>query len=314
MEKYGFFSSINDDRVYTAADFTSYFSKFLQNGYFPDDKAFVVEANGTLELKVNPGTMWINGHVYELTDKKTLTVEVESNLSRKDRIVVRLDYVNRKIETVIKKGIASEKPSFPALQRDNDAYEMCIAEYLIGPGITAMQQSYIIDKRNSIYLCGEVTSIIDKHTLKDFCNVSGFTMNGAINTKDLLPVGEANIGSETNRYQKIYCKDIDVENGLNYVPLSGGTMKGYLYTQMLIPTATNSYDLGTSSRVFGRAHIKDLYVYGNSPFVKRDGDTVEGSIKFNDLNANSLKIGDKRLYIQSTPPIDAKEGDVWIEC
>lgn len=316
MEKYGFFSSVNEDRLYTAKDFTNYFSKFIQNGFFPlPNNAFTIEANGTLILKVNPGTMWINGHVYELTEQKELTLNAgDGILSRIDRIVVRLDYVNRKIETIVVQGALASEPVAPALKRDSDAYDMCIAEIRIDKGVTAIQQSYIIDRRYNINLCGEITSVIDKHTLQEFCKVEGFTMQGVINTKDLIPVGEANIGSEVNRYKKIYCTDIDVLNGQPYVPITGGTMKGYLYTQMLIPTITNSYSLGLQDRVFGQAHIKDLFVYGNSPFIKRAGDTVEGKVKFNDLEANSFKINGKRVYIQSTQPVGATAGDIWIRC
>ena len=316
MEKYGFFSSINNDRLYTAEDFTSYFAKFIQNGFFPlPTNAFTVEANGTLDIKVNPGTMWINGHVYELTEQKEIHINAgDGILSRIDRIVVRLDYVNRKIETVVIEGELSSTPVAPALKRDADAYDMCIAELRVDAGVTAIQQSFIVDRRYSVNLCGEITSVIDKHTLKEFCKIEGFTMEGDINTKDLLPSGEANIGSEENRYKKIYTEDIDILNGLPYLPINGGTLKGYLYTQMLIPTITNSYNLGLKDKAFGQAHIKDLFVYGSSPFIKREGDTVEGKIKFKDVETDSLKINGKRVYIQSTPPVGASEGDVWVKC
>lgn len=316
MEKYGFFSSINNDRLYTAEDFTSYFARFLQNGYFSvNENGLKVMANGTLELSVLPGTAWINGHVYELTEIKKLLIEPTANLARKDRVVIKLDYVERKIYTEIKKGEPSDNPTYPTLQRDDDAYELCIAQYHIDKGITQMYQDYIQDMRKDINSCGEVTSILDKRTLQDFCQVAGFTMNGTIHTKDVMPWGgEANIGSEDNRYKKIYAEDIDVLNGLPYLPINGGTLEGYLYTQMLIPTVANSYNLGLKDKAFGQAHIKDLFVYGNSPFIKKEGDTVAGKIKFNDLEANSLKINGKRVFIQSTPPVGASDGDVWIKC
>ena len=316
MEKYGFFSSINNDRLYTAEDFTSYFAKFIQNGFFPlPNNAFTVEANGTLDIKVNPGTMWINGHVYELTEQKEIHINAgDGILSRIDRIVVRLDYVNRKIETVVVEGELSSTPVAPALKRDSDAYDMCIAELRVDAGVTAIQQSFIVDRRYSVNLCGEITSVIDKHTLKEFCKKEGFTMEGTIETKDLLPIGEANIGSELNRYKKIYTEDIDILNGLPYLPIDGGNLNGNILTHSMSPIVDNKYNLGSASYNYLEAHIKDLYVAGKSPFIRKEGDTVAGKIKFNDLEADSLKINGKRVYIQSTPPVGASNGDVWIKC
>ena len=113
MEKYGFFSSVDGDRLYTAADFTSYFGRFLTNGYFSvEPEGLKVTANGTLELTVNAGSMWINGHIYELTEPKVLTVDTQANFARRDRVVIKLDHVAREIRAEIKKGEGSEYPVY----------------------------------------------------------------------------------------------------------------------------------------------------------------------------------------------------------
>ena len=90
MEKYGFFSSVDNDRLYSAKDFTSYFGRFLQNGYFSvEEDGLKVLANGTLELTVSTGSMWINGHIYENTEPLVLTVDTQANMSRKDRVIIK---------------------------------------------------------------------------------------------------------------------------------------------------------------------------------------------------------------------------------
>lgn len=279
MEKYGFFSSVDGDRLYTAQDFTSYFGRFLTNGYFSvEPGGLKVTANGTLELTVAPGSMWINGHIYELTEAKTLTIDAQANLARKDRVVIKLDHVNREIRAEIKKGEPSDVPSYPELQRDEDAYEMCIAQYHIDKGITQMYQSYIQDTRKNIDLCGEVTSILDKRSLLDFCQVAGFTMDGVIESKDIVPNGNANIGAIDNRYKKIYCEDIDIANGLPYLPNTGGEVNGTIKVADIIPLFNNTARLGTSEKRFAEAHITDLHVYGETPFLKRIGGIISGMI------------------------------------
>lgn len=318
MEKYGFFSSINEDRLYTAQDFTSYFARFLDNGYFSaEENGLKVSANGTLDITVNNGVMWINGHVYELTEPKTLSVDVEANLNRRDRVVVVLDYVNREIRAEIKKGEPSDSPEYPILQRDEDRYEMCIAQYQINKGVTAINQADIIDTRKDIELCGELTSVLDKRSLLDFCQRTGFTMEGTIASKDIIPNGTANIGTLTNRFNKIYCKNIDVLNGIPYLSDKGGKVEGTIEVQDIIPLMNAMFRLGTADKKFAEANIKHLYVdeykgehkfNGNNDFIVNNP-----TASFKDLKATSLTVNNHKVFIQSEVPVGAKAGDVWLK-
>lgn len=318
MEKYGFFSSINEDRLYTASDFTSYFNLFLDNGIF--DLAYgalKVTANNTLEISVNPGVMWINGHVYELTEPKTLTVEPEANLSRRDRVIVVLDHVNREIRAEIKKGEPSDSPEYPALQRDEDKYEMCIAQYQVNKGVTAIQQADIIDTRKDIELCGEVTSVLDKRSLLDFCQIHGFNMEGTINSKDIMPRGVSNIGAFDNRYNKIFCKDIDILNGIPYLSDKGGNVEGTIEVQDIIPLMNAMFRLGTTDKKFAEANIKHLYVdeYRGEHKFNGDNDFVVNNpvATFNGLKSKQLTVNNHQVFIQSEIPANAKAGDVWLK-
>ena len=318
MEKYGFFSSINEDRLYTASDFTRYFSRFLQNGYFSAEKdGLKVVANSTLDIAVLPGTMWINGHVYELTEPKTLSVDTEANLSRRDRVVVVLDYVNREIRTEIKKGIPSDNAEYPALERSDNRYEMCICQYQVDKGITQIIPSMLIDTRKDIELCGEVTSILDKRSLLDFCQVSGFNMEGTINSKDLMPRGDANIGKEDNRYNKIFCNDIDVLNGIPYLSNTGGKIDGTVEVQDIIPVLNAMFRVGTAEKKFIEANIKTLYAdeYRGKHIFNGDEDFIVNNqvSSFKDLKSNSLTVNNHQVFIQSEIPANAKAGDVWLK-
>lgn len=318
MEKYGFFSSVDGDRLYTAADFTSYFGRFLTNGYFSvEPEGLKVTANGTLELTVNAGSMWINGHIYELTEPKVLTVDTQANFSRKDRIVIKLDHIAREIRAEIKKGEGSEYPVYPVLQRDEDAYEMCIAQYEITKGSTAIQQTQIIDTRKDIELCGECTSLLDKRTLLDFCQVHGFTMDGTINSKDIMPVGEANIGAFNNRFNKIFCNELDVKSKLPYLPITGGMLEGTVQVADILPYLNNIFRLGAEGQRFLEVVAKNIVAdnyHGNSTFSGDGAFTVNNPVaNFKELNANALKINNHQVFIQSDAPVGAKAGDIWLK-
>lgn len=318
MEKYGFFSSVDGDRLYSAEDFTSYFGRFLQNGYFSvEENGLKVLANGTLDLTVSTGSMWINGHIYELTEAKTLTVDTESNLSRRDRVVVRLDFVNREIKAVIKKGEASDNPVYPELQRDEDRYEMCIAQYQINKGVTAINQADIIDTRKDIELCGELTSILDKRTLLDFCQKTGFTMEGTINSKDIIPVGDANIGSASNRFNTIFCNELDIKSKLPYLPITGGMLEGTVQVADILPYLNNIFRLGAEGQRFLEVVAKNIVAdnyHGNSTFNGDGAFTVNNpTASFKELKSTSLSINNHQVFIQSDAPANAKAGDVWIQ-
>lgn len=318
MEKFGFFSSIENDRLYTAKDFTSYFARFLTDGIFDvNNNALKVSANGSLDITVAPGVMWIKGHVYELTEPKTLTIDAEGASNRKDRVIVRLDYVNREIRTIIKKGTSSANAAPEELQRDEDAYEMCIAQIELSKGITAIQQVNIVDTRKDLELCGEVSSLLESRTLLDFCQKTGFTMEGTINSKDIMPVGDANIGSTSNRFNTIFCNELDVKNKLPYLPITGGMLEGTVQVDDVLPYLNNVFRLGAEGQRFLEVVAKNIVAdnyYGNSTFNGDGAFTVNNpTANFKELKSTSLSINNHQVFIQTDAPANAKAGDVWIQ-
>lgn len=164
MEKSSFFTSLNGDRKYKASDFAEYFKTFIGNGVFPNPSTNLqVIANGDMTLTLSQGYAWINGYMYSNTDNLTLTVEhADSALKRIDRVVLRCDFVNREIRAYVKKGIFASNPIAPDMQRDVDAYELCIAEIQIDNGVIDIQQSKITDTRLNTDLCGIVTQTINE--------------------------------------------------------------------------------------------------------------------------------------------------------
>ncbi len=135
MERSSFFDATlvgeTYDRVYLAEDYARYFSSFIGNGVFPTPSTNLqVVANGTtMNIILKAGKGWINGYFYENTDDLTLNVAIADGvLNRIDRVVLRLDFINREIKTYIKKGAFATSPVAPTLVRNSDMYELGLAE------------------------------------------------------------------------------------------------------------------------------------------------------------------------------------------
>lgn len=160
-EKSSFFNSVGGDRRYTASDFADYFSPLITNGFFPSDINLKVYAEGsTMGIIVKAGRAWINGYQYVNTSDLNLMLDIADGvLNRIDRIVVQLDFVNRQIKTVVKRGTIASNPKPPAIQRDADIYELGIATVYVGVGVTSISDDNITDTRYDVTVGGVVNNM-----------------------------------------------------------------------------------------------------------------------------------------------------------
>lgn len=164
MEKSSFFNSVSHDRVYRAEEWAEYFASFIGNGVFPvPSNNLQVVAGSGMVVTVKAGKAWINGYFYYNTGDLSLTLPVADGvLNRIDRIVVRWDLTERLISVVVKSSVPSASPTPPALQRDADAYELCLADITTGAGVTAISQAVITDRRLDPSICGVVAGVVDQ--------------------------------------------------------------------------------------------------------------------------------------------------------
>lgn len=164
MEKSSFFNSVSHDRVYRAEEWAEYFASFIGNGVFPvPSNNLQVVAGSGMVVTVKAGKAWINVYFYYNTGDLSLTLPVADGvLNRIDRIVVRWDLTERLISVVVKSSVPSASPMPPALQRDADAYELCLADITTGAGVTAISQAVITDRRLDPSLCGVVAGVVDQ--------------------------------------------------------------------------------------------------------------------------------------------------------
>ena len=164
MEKSSFFNSVSGDRVYRAEEWAEYFASFIGNGVFPvPSTSLQVVAGSGMAVAVKTGKAWINGYFYYNTSDLPVTLATADGvLNRIDRIVVRWDLTERKISVAVKSSTPATSPVAPALHRDADAYELCLADVLVGAGVTAISQANITDRRLDGSLCGVVAGVVDQ--------------------------------------------------------------------------------------------------------------------------------------------------------
>lgn len=168
MLKYSFFNAVLDsegvpDRAFDAGDFSKYFSTLIKNGIFPNPSSNfqIMGDQNNMTVKAEAGLAWVNGHLAYDDSVYILKIDTaESALDRIDRIVLRLDTLERCIKWVVKKGDFSGNPTPKPLQRDADAYEIAIADVRVNHGATSITQSAITDLRMNTELCGWVTGTV----------------------------------------------------------------------------------------------------------------------------------------------------------
>ncbi len=155
---------MEDDRLYEAKVFRKYFAKFLSNGvYFGHynnygESGMKVSLDSGVTIKVNKGSGIINGADYELENDTLFILERPAGGERKDRVVVKVDdtLATRETQLYIKEGNGTTPAT---LQRDNNIYEICIAEVTV-KSTTNLTQADIVDTRLDKDLCGIVNSLI----------------------------------------------------------------------------------------------------------------------------------------------------------
>ncbi len=153
------------DRAYLAEDFARYFAKFIGTGVYPNPATGlqVVAIDNNMQIRIKKGDGYILGRDFENTDDYIIQLDVADGvLSRIDRVVLRLDYLDRKIKPMLKKGNYASSPVAKSLQRDADAYEIALADVYVKNGVISIMQSNITDLRLSKELCGIVHGVIQQ--------------------------------------------------------------------------------------------------------------------------------------------------------
>lgn len=291
----GFFDAIDQgggdyDRVYSAATFAHYFSLLVKNGVFPDPSTGMqvkASISPDMHISVQPGSGWVNGYYITVPENgpELLTVPTANpSLSRIDSVIMGLNYVEREIQLYIKSGAVSASPSAVSLQRDNDLYEMELAQITVAAGVASIYQANITDMRQNTSRCGIVKGTIDQVDTTDLFA----QYNDAFQTwfADLQAQLSGNIASNLqNQINSLKTEKVNVSDKANTAQAQAGTddtkwmtpakvkaLWDSLYTTMLLPVSNGG--TGKSSWYANRL----LYASSGSALSQLNFPSVVGSV------------------------------------
>lgn len=273
----GPFTSVNGDRAYLNKFFTDYFSTFIGDGVFPvPSNNLQVMADSGLNITVKKGTAFINGRVHLADTDISLTLDEGDNLlSRIDKVVLRVDTIARTITKEIKKGTPATSPVAPTLQRDDDIWELGLAQILVGKAVTNITQANITDLRLNKVECGIVKGTIEE-----------------IDTTTLF-----------NEYQTwISEKKTEYNNDLiNYTTDKKLEWEGWFdVTSEDLELAWNSWFTSTSNQL-----EQDFNTWFDTIQDTLDGDTAG--------NLLNLINGIPKVLSGTTEPAELRTGDIWLK-
>lgn len=166
MGDYAFpFASSGGDRKYNAQALAQFMAMLLSNGVPPVGTHLQVTATSGMSVNVSGGSALINGYGRTFdTDEIFELSAADGVLNRIDRIVVRWGRLERNVFLDVIEGTPASTALAPAITRDADYYDLCIAEISIPAGITEITAAHISDKRLDPILCGVISSLITPDT------------------------------------------------------------------------------------------------------------------------------------------------------
>lgn len=186
------FDSVAGDRIVSSELFAQMTNKIGTDGIiaFEDDLPgalkVIPSSPASLIVKVQPGASWVQGRFMEITvSNESLTITPPPvGFERTDRIVVRLDYVNRNMTVQVKQGVqAAANSNPPSLQRDTNIWELSLAKIKTFNATTQITASMIIDERFDGTVCGISIPTSLKQGFSTINNINGWfriAQNGSV--------------------------------------------------------------------------------------------------------------------------------------
>ncbi len=152
------------DRAITAQDERDFNKLCWTNGVFPNPvNGLLVVSNGGMRVEINPGGAHLEGARFWENSPRQLTLSAASaSLPRIDRVVLRFDTSENKrnIEIYLKEGVAATNPSPQDIIRQQNYYEIVLADIYIPSGAKEITNINIVDQRANPELCGFVLPAI----------------------------------------------------------------------------------------------------------------------------------------------------------
>lgn len=160
--KYGFYDSVDGDRVYSAKDFTSIFNNLITDGVLPRtgnrNQFGATPASSGLGVTIDSGWAWFDSTYTFLTAPQTYALDAaDAVLYRWDAVVIQTDNENRTNEIIVVKGTPATENSAVKPTLTANQHPLCYAK--VTPGLTKMVQGNI-ENRVGFSDCPWITGIV----------------------------------------------------------------------------------------------------------------------------------------------------------
>lgn len=125
------------DRAELSDLFALLFASLVSDGVLalPNTCFKIMAAGNGLNIERMPGFGMIKGHFCYDDESDIMTLTAPQAYSRIDRVIMRLNLLDRMVEIIIKQGEEAAKPQPPELIRPSagDYFELCLAEITLTP-------------------------------------------------------------------------------------------------------------------------------------------------------------------------------------
>lgn len=161
---YGFFNSLDGDRVYTAENVNTMFEGLISNGVYANfQDAFKVNAAGGLNITVGTGRAVVGNRWVKNDAAITLTLNAAHvTLNRYTKICLRADTGTRTVSLLAVDGENGSSPVKPAPVRTSTQYDAVLAYVYVPAGASVITASQIQDTRADTSVCGFVASLVQQ--------------------------------------------------------------------------------------------------------------------------------------------------------
>lgn len=108
-------------------------------------------AGANMSVDVATGRTFVRGHWGESTTLKNLAISAaHATLARIDRVILRADFTNNRIELDVLTGTAAASPSAPALTQSTAMWEISLAQIAVAAAAASVVTANITDQRTII--------------------------------------------------------------------------------------------------------------------------------------------------------------------
>ena len=170
---YGFYNSLNKDRMYNAEQMSSIFNGIITDGVFSTIGDALMTVAGTgMQVIVKPGRAWFNS-TWTLNDAQ-LPLDVPAadvSLTRIDAVILEVNsaVATRANSIKVLKGTPSANPAKPALSATETLHQYALAYITVGAGVTSITAANI-EINVGKTTCPFITSVLQQTDITDLFN------------------------------------------------------------------------------------------------------------------------------------------------